>query len=107
MQRLLKRLVPDAITMLAIDGAMGLESYNDFKPDLVITDWNMPKKNGGEVAKSIKNQNPSQRIILWSGSFYDEFEGYHQYFDEILTKTVDIETLKNAITGVMHHESPF
>lgn len=56
----------------AYDGKEGLEKYDKYFNktgnyyDIVISDINMPKLNGIEMAKAIKNINPHQEIIVVS-----------------------------------------
>tara|TARA_R110002096_G_scaffold423452_2_gene630629 strand:+ start:35975 stop:36337 length:363 start_codon:yes stop_codon:yes gene_type:complete len=38
----------------AVDGANGYEQVNDWKPDLVLCDWNMPEMNGLEFLQKLK-----------------------------------------------------
>jgi len=57
---------------LAVDGEDGLEKYNSYKQnsgdfyDLVITDINMPKKNGMEMMKDIVDIHKNQAIVVIS-----------------------------------------
>lgn len=49
------------------EAADGTEAVNAFKPgefDLVLTDWNMPGKNGLEVVKEIRGQDANIPIIM-------------------------------------------
>lgn len=48
----------------AIDGEDGLEVYKDKKPDIILTDINMPKMNGIEMAKEIKKIDRTQAILI-------------------------------------------
>ncbi len=48
----------------AKDGQEGLELYKKYLPDIVISDIKMPKMNGIEMVKLIKNINPKQYIIF-------------------------------------------
>ncbi len=47
---------------IAYDGEESLEKVNKFKPNLVILDMIMPKRNGFEVLKAIKD-NPETKAI--------------------------------------------
>ncbi len=55
----------------AEDGAGGLEAFNHYSPDIVITDWAMPIFDGLELAQMIRqptsNTNPYVAIIMLTG----------------------------------------
>jgi CheY-like chemotaxis protein len=50
----------------AKDGHEGYLSYLLFKPDLVLTDIQMPEKNGLELMTHIRSHNPMVRTIYMS-----------------------------------------
>ncbi|MFD3157266.1 response regulator [Haloimpatiens sp. FM7330] len=56
----------------ASNGVEAVEIAKKIRPDIVITDINMPGKDGIEMAKEIKNFNPECNFIVITG--YDEFE---------------------------------
>jgi DNA-binding response OmpR family regulator len=62
---------------LAFDGRDGYLAYLLFKPDLVITDIQMPEKNGLELMKVIRNHNPEVKTIYISGNL-SEFQSLLQ-----------------------------
>ena len=49
---------------IAKDGEEGYELYKKEKPDLVITDLQMPKLNGIEMIKLIKDFDNQARVII-------------------------------------------
>jgi len=51
---------------VATNGEEGMESYQNKKYDLVITDIKMPKKDGRDLIKFIKEINENQPIIVTS-----------------------------------------
>lgn len=76
-------------TMTAQDGEDGYLAYLHFKPDLVITDIEMPRKNGFELMKDIRSHNPEIKTIYMSGFidrfrslFEEEKKRYHAVFLE-------------------------
>ena len=52
----------------AKDGLAALNLYEAFSPDLVITDTNMPKMDGLQLAEKILAINPGQPVSLMSGN---------------------------------------
>ncbi|MCK5294605.1 MAG: response regulator [Arcobacteraceae bacterium] len=52
--------------IIGIDGLDGLEKFNNNKIDIIITDINMPKMDGLEMSKNIKNINSNIPILLLS-----------------------------------------
>ncbi|MDO5425198.1 MAG: response regulator transcription factor [Eubacteriales bacterium] len=56
----------------AADGEEALAFAQQRQPELVITDVMMPRMNGIELAKKLRNQFPGIEIVILSG--YDEFD---------------------------------
>ncbi len=56
----------------ASDGEMALSLISEMKPDIVITDIEMPFMNGIELAEILKSTMPWIRVIFLSG--YDDFD---------------------------------
>ncbi len=54
---------------VSVDGVNGYEVYCQFEPDLVFTDVVMPKMNGLELVKKIREVNPKIKVIYISGFF--------------------------------------
>jgi len=52
----------------AEDGIDGYAAYLRFKPDLVITDIQMPGRNGLEMMEDIRNHDPRIKTIYMSGN---------------------------------------
>ena len=48
----------------AADGAEGLETFKYERPDIVVTDINMPRLNGLDMAQAIKAMDPATPVIL-------------------------------------------
>lgn len=49
-------------TMEAADGAEGLAAVASFRPDLVLSDWNMPNMNGLEFLQALRAQGDETRF---------------------------------------------
>ena len=48
----------------AINGTEAVEKFNELKPDLLLLDLAMPKKDGLTVIKEIKASHPDAKIIV-------------------------------------------
>jgi YesN/AraC family two-component response regulator len=67
-QRLIKRILDASAkeVYIASDGEEGLRVYSERQPDIVLTDICMPKMDGLEMSKAIKEQNPLQPIAIFT-----------------------------------------
>lgn len=54
----------------AQDGEEGYKFYKSYKPDIILTDINMPKLNGIDLAKKIREEDINTKIII-STAFSD------------------------------------
>ena len=53
---------------LALNGPDGFLNYIQFRPDLVITDIQMPGENGFELMNHIREHDPAVKTIYMSGN---------------------------------------
>jgi PAS domain S-box-containing protein len=77
----------------AFDGAEALELADSFRPDVLLLDLGMPKLNGYEVCRRIREQEWGQRMLIvaqtgW-GQEDDKRRTREAGFDEHLVKPVD------------------
>ena len=80
----------------ASDGLEAMERISTVKPDLVITDYMMPRMNGLQVCEKLREKPETSRVpvILVSGSFIGTLDGTQVVafmrkpflFDRLLTK---------------------
>jgi len=54
----------DCDTEMAVDGQDTLDKVKSFKPDLILLDVMMPKKNGFEVCRIVKSDPITSRIMV-------------------------------------------
>jgi CheY-like chemotaxis protein len=52
---------------IASNGEEGLKLFESLSFDVVVTDYRMPRMDGAELIKRIRQLNPNARIILLSG----------------------------------------
>ena len=55
------------VVRAAADGRLGVESFTERRPDLVITDMIMPNLDGIETIRTLRDLDPSVPIIAISG----------------------------------------
>ena len=83
----------------AYDGLDGFEKYKVYKPDVVLTDLTMPKKNGIEMIVDMKEYNPDVKIIVLSA--HNDDVTLLQTIDlgivEFLKKPVDLDKLTKTL----------
>ena len=60
------------ITCTAVDGKEGLQHYNKFRPDLVITDIKMPVMDGIEFVKNLQTISQEVKVVFITG--FDRYE---------------------------------
>ncbi len=85
-------------TETAYDGEEGLEKYRNGEFDIVLTDINMPKMNGSEMAKNIKAINGEQEIIILSAHAESDYflDAIHLGVSDYIIKPIIYEQM-NAV----------
>ena len=70
-------------------------------PDLIILDWNLPKKSGLEVLKEIKENNNLKSIpviiLTTSSAETDIFRAYDLHANAYLIKPIDFDEFMRMI----------
>ena len=95
-------------TYSAMDGQEGLEMAQTLRPDLIISDIEMPRLNGFEACSAIR-QVPALAdvpIIMSStlGSAADQRKGFAAGVDEYITKPVNIPDLLSRLDKIFKHK---
>ena len=87
---------------LAANGEEALAEYAKRRPDMLLLDIMMPKKNGYKVLKQIRQNDPSLPIIFLSakGSSADIAQGLNLGSDDYLSKPFDRAVLISRIRAV-------
>jgi phosphoribosyl 1,2-cyclic phosphodiesterase/CheY-like chemotaxis protein len=85
------------------DGEVGVELALKHRPDLVLCDLLMPKANGFQVCRSIRQQLQPAKIIIISGRDYgvDRTSAIEAGADEYLVKPIVWENLCEVIERVL------
>jgi len=89
---------------IAQNGEDGLEQYKKYKPDLVISDIQMPKMDGLEMAQAIKNINVDQYLIFTTAFSNNEFfiKAINLQVDGYILKPLDLEKCEQKILQIAH-----
>ena len=87
----------------AYDATSGLKVVKDFQPDTVLLDIGMPKIDGYETCRQLRQQPSLKKINIvavsgW-GQSHDQQRALDAGFDAHLTKPVDPEVLAHVLTG--------
>lgn len=86
----------------ASNGIEGLELFKQHRPDIVVTDIKMPKMNGIDMVKAIKEINPDAKVIFTSAHSESEylFNAIELHADSYFLKPVPSKLLKNKIKSI-------
>jgi CheY-like chemotaxis protein len=87
----------------ANDGLEAVATTTTFQPDVVILDIGLPKLNGYEVAKRIREQPRGAAVVLVALTGWGQEEHRRQSkdagFDHHFTKPVDVEVLEKVLSA--------
>ena len=90
----------------APDGKVGVRTFREHRPDLVITDLFMPEQEGIETIRRLRTEAPDVRIIAMSGGgtygFVDTLDGLEVLgADATLRKPFRNEDLLNTVAETL------
>jgi phosphoribosyl 1,2-cyclic phosphodiesterase/CheY-like chemotaxis protein len=87
----------------ASDGESGIQSALHNRPELILCDLLMPKSNGFQVCRTIRDQLQPTKIIVVSGRDYavDRTNAFQAGADEYLLKPITWELLTSAIERLL------
>ena len=86
----------------ASDGADGVNYFKIYEPDLVLLDIMMPKKDGWQVCREIREISPKPVIMITAkGEVFDKVLGLELGADDFLVKPFDMKELSARIKAVL------
>ena len=89
----------------AANGLEGIEKAQKFCPDLIISDIMMPKMDGVEMCKQLKNNIDTSHIpillLTAKGSTENKIEGFEIGADEYMSKPFSIQLLKIRVKNLI------
>jgi twitching motility two-component system response regulator PilG len=94
----------------AVDGVDALEKIEDMVPDLILLDINMPRMDGYQVCKLIRNNHATENVpvVMISGKdgFFDKVRGRMSGTTGYITKPFGPETLMKALETYIKNDAP-
>lgn len=92
---------------LAYDGEMGLRLFSASPFDLVISDVILPKMNGFELCKKIREANQSMPILMLTalGTTDDKLDGFDAGADDYMVKPFDFRELNARINVLLRRST--
>ena len=86
----------------ANDGVEGLSYFKIDEPDLVLLDIMMPKKDGWQVCREIREISPKPVIMITAkGEVFDKVLGLELGADDFIVKPFDMKELSARIKAVL------
>ena len=99
-QKILSKYVD--VLYLAEDGVEGLKLYHEHKPDLIVSDIQLPRLNGLEMIEKIREDDEDTKIIIVSA--YSEasyfIDAIKLQVNGFLLKPVDRESLIQQVKNI-------
>ncbi len=94
------------VSLEAGDGEEAIKKFattGDNKPDLILLDINMPKKDGIEVLKEILKMHPASKIVMCSMMGHEKIihTAINIGAQEFITKPFEVENLLETIEKVI------
>jgi len=91
-----------ALFETASDGLNGLQKYKDIKPDIIVTDIEMPHLNGLEMVARIRKISPDVPVIILSAFSEKEklFQAIDSNVSKYIVKPIDIDELLEVISDL-------
>lgn len=82
----------------AADGQEALDLWHELRPDVVVLDDGMPGLTGGEVARRIKDADPTVRIVVFTGRHLDGLRDLKRDHPDVeLVRKPDLEALGGLV----------
>lgn len=87
---------------VANDGAEGLSYFKLYEPDLVLLDIMLPKKDGCQVCREIREMSQKPVIMISAkGEVFDKVLGLELGADDYLVKPIEMKELSARIKAVL------
>ena len=90
----------------ANDGAEGISYFKMYEPDLVLLDIMLPKKDGWQVCREIRESSTKPVIMITAkGEVFDKVLGLELGADDFVVKPFDMKELSARVKAVLRRYS--
>ncbi len=90
----------------ANDGAEGVTAFKTFEPDIVLLDIMLPKKDGWQVCREIREISSKPVIMITAkGEVFDKVLGLELGADDFVVKPFDMKELSARVKAVLRRYS--
>ena len=90
----------------ANDGVEGINCFKIYEPDLVLLDIMMPKKDGWQVCREIREMSSKPVIMITAkGEVFDKVLGLELGADDFVVKPFDMKELSARIKAILRRYS--
>ncbi|MBQ7968264.1 MAG: response regulator transcription factor [Clostridia bacterium] len=90
----------------ANDGAEGINFFKIYEPDLVLLDIMLPKKDGWQVCREIREMSSKPVIMITAkGDVFDKVLGLELGADDFVVKPFDMKELSARVKAVLRRYS--
>lgn len=86
----------------AVNGEEGYEVFLHFKPDIILTDIQMPAKNGLEMVRDMRNHDPGIKTIYMSGNMHRFRTRLEEEKTKYKASLLDKPFSFSKLTGLFH-----
>ena len=87
---------------IAHDGAEGINFFKIYEPDLVLLDIMLPKKDGWQVCREIREMSSKPIIMITAkGEVFDKVLGLELGADDFVVKPFDMKELSARVKAVL------
>lgn len=101
-----KEFSEDFKVMTANNGKLGIEKGLEMVPDLIISDWLMPEKNGIELCEAIKQNEITSHIpvvmLTAKTEIEDKIKGFETGADAYIAKPFEMSVLNAQVQSMIH-----
>ena len=93
-------------TVTAYDGIKALSAFKIYEPDLVLLDIMMPRKDGWQVCREIREMSSKPIIMVTAkGEVFDKVLGLELGADDFITKPFDMKEVSARVKAVLRRYS--